>query len=222
MSTKSRQDQGQTQEPEICSPFLALASLRKFAPGIEAIDEGEEVGRIKEQASEIEPKPPHRILGEFALDENDFLLGDPVHVVPESLTGELRSFGGNQPREHSLLVPGSDLGLAPGSDTAVEGRKQYVLSHRQALVFSLGDVAVNDGSDSQLFGNLKAGCRCPKLAEADALGSDRGGTLQSLDELIGWAQVLLPDDLGLAIHPLAFAQVVVGAALDDFLGETGH
>ena len=42
------------------------------------------------------------------------------------------------------------------------------------------------------------------------------------DDVFEASEVLLPDDLGLSVHPLALAGVVVGISADDFLGDACH
>src|SRR5206468_4223060 len=65
-----------------------------------------------------------------------------------------------------------------------------------------------------------------EVGDVGGLGRDGGWSLsgagESRDNVVGAAQVLLPDDLGFAVDALTLAGVVVGMASDLLGGEASH
>ena len=111
------------------------------------------------------------------------------------------------------LVPGGDLHLAARIEAAIEGGDQQVVSDAgSAGPASGGDVAVDVLDQAQASGQVVQGDDGAELGDDRLLG--RGGegsrgSSQSGDDVVGAAEILLPDDLGLAVDAAAFACVVV-------------
>ena len=150
--------------------------------------------------------------GQILLDGRHLLGGDAFHVVPKSLTGKLRQGQGQEARQDGLLIPVSHLSLTTGSDTAVEGGEEQVVADRGPLGTSLGDVTINGGNDLESLGDGEKGGRSAKFPECK-LG--RFGTQEAVEDGLGCPQINGGDDLGLTVHALALAQIVVGLAAQD-------
>jgi hypothetical protein len=80
-------------------------------------------------------------------------------------------------------------------------------------------VSVDDIDQFELTGDVQTGGRSAKFPNDGLVG---GGLRQAAHEVLGGAQILLPNDPRLAVHPGAFAQIPVGATANDFLGQAGH
>ena len=68
--------------------------------------------------------------------------GDAGHVVPEALAGQLLGADVQEAAQGGALEPAGDLGLAAGSDAAVEGGQEQVGADGGSGA-GLGDVAVD-------------------------------------------------------------------------------
>ncbi len=135
------------------------------------------------------------------------------------MTAELRRAYPEQSGQYGLFKPRAEPGFTAGGHAAVEDRDEHILADRNTLCAALADESINGGNDIQLPGNSQAGGAGAKLADHGFL---RAAALQPLDQLGRRPQILLPDDLRLAIDALAFPQVVVRAAADDLLGQRRH
>lgn len=87
------------------------------------------------------------------------------------------------------------------------------------LSAAFGDMAVNGSDDIELLGHVEGGDHSAKFTDDSFLGIWTG---ESEDQLLGGADVLLPDDLGLAVDASAFAQVVIGSPADEFFSEANR
>jgi len=209
----------QTQEAQVVPSLFAMPPLGECGPVVEGVDEGEKVGGIKDQTTQIEAKARDGGGSALPFDEYDGLGVDPLHVVPKPLAAQLRSLDADQSGKDSLLIPVADLGLASGGNTAVEGSQEEVLPYGGTLGAAFGDMAVNGGDDIELLGHVEGGGHRAKFSDDGFLGI---GTGESEDQLLGGADVFLPDDLGFAVDASAFAQVVIGSPADEFLSEASH
>lgn len=81
-----RDQQRQAHDAQRLASFLALAALSQCVAFVEGIDEGEEIGGIKEDLLQVDLELPHHLGHDIALDGGDRLAGHPVHVIPEALT----------------------------------------------------------------------------------------------------------------------------------------
>jgi len=211
--------QRQAQEAQVIPSILAVASLGKCRTVVKAVDEGKEIGGIKEQASQIEAKARDGGGGDLLLNGSDSLFVDPIHIIPKPLTTQLRGLDTDQAREDRFFIPLSDLGLASGGDTAIEGSHEEVLTDRGALSASFGDMAINGRDDIELLSHVESGDDGAEFPDDPFLGSRLG---ESEDQLLRRADVLLPDDLGFAVDPSALAEVVIGVSADELFSEAGH
>src|SRR5262249_52332726 len=88
-----------------------------------------------------------------------------------------------------------------------------------------GEVAVDLLDQAEASGQIVQGDDGAELGDDRVLG--RGGPWgrglgQGGDDVVSAAEILLPDDLGLAVDAAAFAWVVVGLAVDGLLEEARH
>lgn len=211
--------QGQTEEAQVVPSLFAVAPLRKPCPAVEGVDEGKKVGGIKKQASQIEVKVRDSRGGELLFDRHDGLFVDPLHVIPKPLATQLRSLDANQPREDGSLIPVTDLCLASGGDTAVQGGDQEVLTDCGTLSGAFGDMAVNRCNEVELLGYVEGGDQGPKLPDDGLLRIWVG---ESEDQLLGVTDIFLPDDFGFTVDASTLTEVIIGFPADELFSEAGH
>jgi hypothetical protein len=196
-----------------------VTSLGQLGARIEAVDAGEEVGGIEQQAAQVEAEAGDGGGTQVVLDPPDRLLVQAVHVVPEALAGELRGPQAYKTGQHGRLVPCADARLAARGDAPIEDGHEQVLAHGRSPRALLGHVAVDRRSQIKLLGQIETGGGGAELANDGLVGCGVG---EPANELRGRAEVLLTDNRRFAVYPLAFAEVVVGPAADDLLGEARH
>jgi hypothetical protein len=211
--------EGEAQQPEIGPALLAVAPLRQRGARVEAIEEGEKVGGVEQQTPEIQAEPCDGCAGQLVFDSGDVLPGDAGHVVPEPLARELAGGQGQKAPEGGLRVPVPDLGLAARGHTAVQGGDQEVRADGGPLPAPLGHVAVDDSDDLKGLSQREHRGRSAEFGQRDLR---RFGAQEAVQEALRGAEVDGGDDLGLAVDALGLAQVVIGLAADDLLGEAGH
>ena len=96
------------------------------------------------------------------------------------------------------------------------------MTHRQTLI-PLGDVAVNDLDQTQTTDHGPSRRHATKRNHPHRPGFDRfTQALDRADDLLGWSQVLLHDQPGLAVDPLTRHGVVIGPSLNGPPGNRGH
>ena len=86
---------------------------------------------------------------------------------------------------------------------------------------SLGAMPVDVPDQLRPDGFLPEGLCQPVLEDLGTQGR-RPGPLAGSDDVFELAEVLLPDNLGLAIDAAAFAGVVVDASVNGLLDDAGH
>jgi len=217
-------EQGETEQAQIGASLFAVSSLRKGGAEIEAIDEGEEIGRIEEQVAQIEAELGHGFCTDVAFNRVDGGLVDTIHVVPETLARQLCRTEVQQTRQDGRVEPGPDAGLAPGGDAAVEHGDEQVLADRGPLRALLGHVAVDGADQVEPLGHGQTSGRGAKFANDGLLrgGVGRRVRREAASKVFGGPEILLPDDRGLAVDALALPQVVVGLAMDELLRKARH
>ncbi len=130
--------------------------------------------------------------------------------------------GGQQARQNGVVVPIGQLSLAGGMGGAVERGQQQVLADGQALV-ALGDLGIDEFDQADLLGLVIESGDIAEAGQAGAFGLERRlGLGEGRQDMVQGAEISGFDDFGFAVHALALACVVVGAAGDDFGGERGH
>ena len=212
-------EQREPEDAQIGAPLLAVPALGQLRAGVEAVDKSEEVGGVEQQAVQVQPKARHRCCREIALDGDDFLGADAIHVVPEALAGELRCSHRQQATENRPPVRFGQSRLAAGCDAAVERRGQQILAYTGPLRAALGHVPVDGLDHAEDLRDVECGGRGTKLRNGDLLWL---WSREPLDEPLGGAEVVSPDDFRLAPDTLAFAQVVVRLAADRLSCQACH
>ena len=193
---------------------------------VEGIDEGEEVGGVEEDPAGVEVTVADQVVGQVTFDEFDGLGRDAGHVVPEALAGQLLGADIQEAAQGGALEPAGHPDLAAGGDAAVDGGQEQVGTDGGPGA-GLGDVAVDMVAQFQSLGDVIQGHDGAEVGD-DSLarpgrrvGVGSGGS-QGGDDVVGTAEVLLPDDGGLAVDAAALAGVVVGPAADGFLDDARH
>src|SRR5256884_257928 len=79
--------QGQAQNPQVVPTLLAMASLRQLRSCVEAVQEGEEVRGVKQQAMKVQTETRNHRAGDVLFYGGDVFFGDARHVVPKPLAG---------------------------------------------------------------------------------------------------------------------------------------
>ena len=143
-------------------------------------------------------------------------------MIPEGLAGQLVRSGGEQASESGLLVPRGQAGFTARRDDAIDGGQQEVLADGQALL-SLWQVAIDEGDQIQPRSQIEEGGDVTEGSNIDGLRlRGRRGRIEAAEEVIKGAEVSGFDDFGIAVDALAIADVVVGAAFDEFACEARH
>ena len=199
-----------------------MAALGQLGAPVEGADVGEEVGGVEQQVVQVEAELAAHVADQVALDGSDGVAGDAVHVIPEALAGELAGADGQQAVQGGGVEPAGESGLGGGGEAAVEDGDEQVQADGGAGA-ALGGMAVDELDQLEAASEREQGRAGTELAHhgLERLGGGAGG-LELLEDAVGIAEVGLGDDLGLAVDALADAGVVVGAAADDLLDETGH
>src|SRR6202021_1009385 len=135
-----------------------MTALRQFGAIVEAVQKGEEIGGA-----------------------------DPLHVVPESLTGELIGSQWQEACQHQLLIPGADLRFACRRDTTVQGSQQKILPDRRALVTAFGYVAIHGSDHIQSLGD---GVGCDRAAKFPYRDFFDLGTEEALLNALGRTEIV--------------------------------
>jgi hypothetical protein len=88
---------------------------------------------------------------------------------------------------------------------------------------ALGDVAVYDGGDADLLSQLGERGDGPELRHGDRFGLGRVlDRLIGAADVLGRAEILLPDNLGHASDAGALPQVPIRVAVDDLFHHASH
>src|SRR5437870_4409833 len=83
----SAHQQSQIDLPQVDSLLFVMAPLRQFRRGAR-IQVSEEVGAIVDQSPEVELESLDQTLRHLALELEDLVAGNEIHVVPKVLRGE--------------------------------------------------------------------------------------------------------------------------------------
>jgi hypothetical protein len=153
---------GQPQQSQVVVALFGMTALRQLGPLVEAVQRGEKIGGVKEQTIQIEAEAGNGILGQFLFEGSDLIAAELLHVVPESLTGELTGSQRQRACQHRLLIPGADLRFALRRDTTVQGSQRKILPDRRSLVTAFGDVAIHGSDNIHSLGN---GVGCGRAAK---------------------------------------------------------
>jgi hypothetical protein len=203
--------------------LLIVAALRELGL-VASIDIGEKVGAVVGNGLERQLKLGDKPLGQFALGGGDLRFLDQIEVIPERLAGKLTEVSGDESGERGIAIPVGEAEFAGGADRPVDGGEKQILAHGKALS-AFGEMAVEKFDQTDLLGEI---VECDNVAKS---GDIHGSRLRcegflvaegSLNEIVRGSQVDSTDDLGLAPNALAFAEVVVGVAFNDFGGKACH
>ena len=123
--------------------------------------------------------------------------------------------------EDGVVEPLGDAGLGTGGDAPIEGGDQQVGADGGAGA-ALGDMAVDVLDEAQALGEAEECGDGAELAHEGGRGLGVGVAAHGGEDVVGSAEVFLPDDLGFAVDALALAGVVVGFAADGFFDDADH
>jgi hypothetical protein len=156
------------------------------------------------------------LLGHLVADRVDVL--DLVHLVPE--VGRFERVPVECPvfADSCSLEPGSQGGLALGFDRPVEDDEMKILADAHALVAFRYD-PIDDVDEADLLLQALDGRHRTKLERLD-LGDL--GSLEAFFDLLGGAEIFLPDDAGLSLDTSGFGQIIVGTTAYPLLEDISH
>ena len=80
-------------------------------------------------------------------------------------------------------------------------------------------MTVNGGDDLESLGDGEKSGRSAKFPKGEM---GRFGTQEAVEDGLRCTQIDSGDDLGLTVHALALAQIIVGLAAQDLFGEAWH
>jgi hypothetical protein len=161
---------GQPQEAKVVVPLFAMAALRQLGTQVETVQEGKEVGGVKQQTAQIQAETGNGGVGQILFDGGHLFATDPLHVVPKTLTGQLCGGEGQQAAQRGFAVPAGDSCFAGGGETTVESRQQKIVADGRTLVAPFGDVAVNGRDHVQSLGDREDRSRPAKFLKGDFSG----------------------------------------------------
>ena len=87
--TVGRDQERKAQDPKVVPPVLAVASLRQLGSAVEAVEEGEEVGGVKQEAPQVQAETRDGQARKILFDSGDLFRRNALHVVPEALARQL-------------------------------------------------------------------------------------------------------------------------------------
>ncbi len=202
--------------------FLFVMAAGGQGRWVGGVDVAEEVSAIIDQGAQVDLQVLNEAFGELSLDGENVLFFDSVHVVPKGLTGKLSGGGGQQAGQDALVVPTGQLGLAGRGGRPVECGKDEILADGQALV-AFGELGVDQFRQAELVSLV---IESGHVAEVEDFRLLRGlgnlGALDGLEDAVERTEVSGFDDFGFAVDALAVADIVIGAAFDEFARERRH
>src|SRR5882724_6497134 len=124
------------------------------------------------------------------------------------------------PSQGGVGKPVKQSAFALGMDGAVEGRQRQGLPGAHPL-FALGTVPIDVGDD---VGPLTCLPQSRGEAEAEDFGAlrARSSSLDGVEDIVGFAQVFLPQASRFAVDPAPFGVVVIGVVFDAFFFQALH
>lgn len=124
------------------------------------------------------------------------------------------------PSQGGVGKPVKQSAFALGMDGAVEGRQRQGLPGAHPLL-ALGTVPIDVGDD---VGPLTCLPQSRGEAEAEDFGAwgSRSSSLDGVEDIVGFAQVFLPQASRFAVDPAPFRVVVIGVPFDAFLFQALH
>jgi hypothetical protein len=196
-----RHQQGQADDPQGGAPSLALAPLSECAAVVETVDEGEEIGGVEEDLSNVDLEAGNPVVGQVAFDPLDGLWGDASHVVPEALASQLVGADIQEASQGGVIEPAGHLGLAVRGDTPIQGGDQQGGADRGSGP-GLGDVAVDVVDQVQSLGEVRQRHDGAEIGDDRLAGLSRWlgvglGRSEGGDDVVGATELLLPTIVGL-------------------------
>jgi len=208
--------QGQPDNPQVRALLLALAPLGEGRSRVEGVDGGEKIGCVVEKTGQIDLEAIDQRPGQVLFDGADLFGVEVAHVIPEPLARKLAGGHRKEPAKNGPSVPIGQGGLALGREAAVDGRQGDIGADADPLVPFPG-VTVDRPDDIELLGQVIQSGRGGEVRQNDRLRFGRlGGSAHGPGDVLGLAEILLPDDFGFAVDSPALAGVPIGVAADDF------
>lgn len=179
---------------------------------------GKEVRRVIEQTVQRDVVNRDDLAGHFVPDRRHVLGLDFLHLVPEVGRVESRPVDLSIFSDGGPLEPAGQGGLAFGLDHPVEDDEIKILADAHALIAFRHDPVDDVDKTDVPLNSLH------RRHGSELEGFDLGdfGALEALLDPLRGAEVLLPDDAGLALDALGFGQIIVGTTLDPFFEEIRH
>lgn len=218
-----RHQQRQPYNAQSHALLLALSPLGQRVLFVEAVNEGVEVRRVVEQTGQVDLEAFDKRARQVLFDGADPVGIQVAHVIPETLAGEVTSRNRQEPAQNGPLVPCSHTCLARGSQASVQGGQRYVAPDACALV-ALAGMPIDCRNQIEPLSQVIQRCRSAEIGDENFPREGRFGRGPHVrGDVLGLAEVLLPNDPGLSVDTLAFAGIPIGMAADDFLVQAdGH
>lgn len=147
-----------------------------------------------------------------------------IHVVPETLTAKLLGTDAHEAPKRSCLEPICKTSLTAWGETAIEDGNEQIGSHTGAVA-GFGSMTVDVLKQAQALYQIEERNNRTELGDDNLFGSRhirRRFPAHGSDDIVCPPEVFLPDDLGLAVDPLAFAGVVVSLAVNVLFNDCCH
>lgn len=200
-------EQSKADLAQIVALLLVVTALGEVRGGV-GRDVGGKGGAVVGQGCDLDAEAVDGSAGEIALDGVEGGLVEVVRRGPGRLAGEGASGDRPQAAWNGVVIPTTDLCLAPGGDDAVECGKEDQPPDRKAPSAFLG-VAIDDVLQVEAVGDGEDGY---DGAERVDLGLADGGELGG--DVFGLAEVTRSDDAGLSVHTSGFDEVPVLVVAD--------
>lgn len=201
------------------SSFFAMAALRECRALVKAVDVGEKVGCIEQQFADIGLEAVQHTGDNIAFDIDQCVARDAVHIVPETLAGQLFGIDACDPCQSGCVVPMGDGIFRAWSEAAVDDSDEHVGSDRDCGT-SFRDMLVEKIDEIELISDVVQSGTGAEFVYEGIFGF--GWLLDRGEDIIGASEVFLPDDFWFSVDAFGLSGVVVGMSLDFFGGDAGH
>lgn len=209
---RHRRQQGEVHLAEVVPLLLILASPSERA-GRRRGHIREAIRRVIGQGGDRDPEPGHSGGRQRVFDGGQGGV-DRLHGAPEGLTRKRRGGDAPRPPQLRLVVPSPDLGFASRGHHPVQRGENEIVPDGDPLG-AFGPDPVDHPHEVQALGDGPEGRQ-----GAELLHDDEPPALPAGGNVLGFAQVELSGNPGLAVDPGRFHQVPLGVALDLLLHES--
>ena len=213
--------QGRAHLAQIRATLFVFAAFRDIASPMKRSNKGIKVGAVIAHRIQTHGFTCHDIRDNVFPDGARCRRVETVHMVPEALRGQ-NGLGGvwKMPPQGGCGSPVEEGTFAQRLDGAVEGRQGDRGAHAQTLLalWTVGIDFVDDLGQATFFGQGFA------QSEVKDLGVFRRwpSALNGVEDIVEFAEVLLPQASTSSSDPPPFGVVVIGISVDAFFFQALH